>query len=53
MIHVIAVIETAEGAREDYIREFHKVMPFVRAALSTALLSTWRPVLRRRCAIMS
>lgn len=31
MIHVIAVIETAEGAREDYIREFHKVMPFVRA----------------------
>lgn len=31
MIHVIAVVETVEGSRDDFLREFHKVLPFVRA----------------------
>jgi quinol monooxygenase YgiN len=31
MIHVIAVVDTVEGARGDFLAEFHKVLPFVRA----------------------
>ena len=31
MIHVIAAIEIAEGRRNDFLVEFHKVVPLVRA----------------------
>ena len=31
MIHVIATIELAEGRREDFLREFHQLVPQVRA----------------------
>ena len=31
MIHVMAVIQTAEGRREDFLAEFHKIAPLVRA----------------------
>lgn len=30
MIHVIAIIELAEGTRDAFLREFHAVMPAVR-----------------------
>lgn len=31
MIHVLATIETAPGKREDFLEEFHKLMPLVHA----------------------
>ena len=31
MIHVIATIELAEGKREAFLAEFHKIVPLVRA----------------------
>jgi quinol monooxygenase YgiN len=31
MVHVIAIVETAHGKRDDFLKEFHKVVPFVRA----------------------
>lgn len=31
MIHVIAVVETADGKRDDYLRELHKGVPLTRA----------------------
>jgi quinol monooxygenase YgiN len=31
MIHVIAVVEVAAGERDAFLKEFHKVVPFVRA----------------------
>ncbi len=31
MIHVIAVVETAEGKRDEYLRELHKGVPLTRA----------------------
>lgn len=31
MIHVIATAELREGKREDFLREFHRVVPQVRA----------------------
>lgn len=31
MVHVIAVVETVEGRRADFLVEFHKVVPIVRA----------------------
>lgn len=31
MIHVIAIIETAEGKRDDYLKELHKGVPLTRA----------------------
>ncbi len=31
MIHVIAAIEVAEGRRADFLAEFHRVVPLVRA----------------------
>lgn len=30
MIHVIATIEVAEGRRDDFLTEFHRVVPLVR-----------------------
>ena len=30
MVHVIATVETAQGERESFLKEFHKVVPFVR-----------------------
>ncbi|MEN6466260.1 MAG: putative quinol monooxygenase [Syntrophaceae bacterium] len=30
MVHVIAVVEIASGRREAFLKEFHKVVPFVR-----------------------
>lgn len=31
MIHVIATIELAEGKRQAFLEEFHKIVPLVRA----------------------
>ena len=31
MIHVIATIEVAEGKRDDFLAEFHRIVPLVRA----------------------
>ncbi len=31
MIHVIATVDVAEGKRIDFLKEFHKVVPHVRA----------------------
>lgn len=31
MIHVIAIIELAEGRRDDFLAEFHRIVPQVRA----------------------
>lgn len=31
MIHVVAVIETVEGKRDDYLKELHKGVPLTRA----------------------
>jgi quinol monooxygenase YgiN len=31
MIHVIATIELAEGTRDAFLAEFHKIVPLVRA----------------------
>lgn len=31
MIHVIAVVETAEGKRDDFLKELHKGVPLTRA----------------------
>jgi quinol monooxygenase YgiN len=31
MIHVIATIRTAPGRRADFLREFHRLIPLVRA----------------------
>ena len=30
MVHVIAVVEIAQGQRDAFLKEFHKVVPFVR-----------------------
>ena len=30
MIHVIAIVTVASGKRDDFLQEFHKVVPFVR-----------------------
>lgn len=31
MIHVIATVETVRGKREDFLKEFHRLMPLVHA----------------------
>ena len=31
MIHVIATVDVAEGKRPEFLKEFHKVIPHVRA----------------------
>ena len=33
MIHVIATIQVAPGRRQDFLREFHAIVPAVRAEL--------------------